>query len=137
MTASAISLCGSVGVSAAEKLHANILETLQTENVVAFDCQELQDFDASLLQLMLSAKAHCELSEVRFELQNLSTTHQALIEQAGAGDLLSSLVATESGDVSQIIDEQGNESSGVEASAAECEQDPEPAANKEANVENS
>ncbi|MCC9601208.1 STAS domain-containing protein [Stieleria sp. JC731] len=83
-----IPLSGSIGVAQAEQLHASIREGLQSGDVLQFDFTDARDVDASILQLLIAAKAACEESEKSVQWIGVSEQLANSLQRSGADEIL-------------------------------------------------
>ncbi|MEL6107963.1 MAG: STAS domain-containing protein [Planctomycetota bacterium] len=83
-----IPLAGSVGVAQVAELYATVTEVCATEAVIAFDCSETRDIDASIVQLLLAVQAAAEQKGSKMELRGASDTLAELFGEYGLGDCL-------------------------------------------------
>ena len=84
-----IPLSGSVGVAQVAELYATVTEACATEPVIAFDCSETRDIDASIVQLLLASQAAAEEKGSKMEIRGASETLAKLLEEYGLGESLS------------------------------------------------
>ena len=88
-----IPLAGSVGVAQVAELYATVAEACATEAVIAFECSETRDIDASIVQLLLAVQAAAEQKGSKMELRGASDTLAKLFGDYGLGDCLTAAEA--------------------------------------------
>jgi anti-anti-sigma regulatory factor len=83
-----IKLTGSVGVAQVGALRDTAREALLAGEAVVFDCGELRDVDASILQLMFATRGAAAEQQLSMDLAGVSDALAKSIENYGASAVL-------------------------------------------------
>ena len=90
-----IQLKGTAGVSHVVDFHTRALDAIQSGLDVVFDFEDAQDFDASILQLLLAATNAANDCDAQVSVLNVSQSIAQSFENQGAGELVSSVLDCE------------------------------------------